>query len=213
MGEGPVKSDANPNDALRDRILKFAAERKQQQERFEVDDGFCRSMIPYVVPLLKKHVPSPDWDIRESSKVDDMAHAIDLILVMHDQGHFPTRTVALRMRRFQYLARYADEFTIRSRIPDGRTELAKILQGWGDYIFYGFAAENDKGIAAWLIGDLDVFRSWHRKYTAEHLGVFPGVEKQNVVSPARFTAYKVRELPHEFIVARAKYHSTERLDW
>ena len=46
--------------------------------------------------------------------------------------------IACRIRKHEYLSRYADEFTLRCSRPSGaETEIDKLLSGWGDYLFYG----------------------------------------------------------------------------
>ncbi len=73
-------------------------------------------------------------------------------------------TVACRVRRpaNDYLHKYGWQFTIRCQRDSGaKTELAKITEGWGDWMFYGFAASNDpaNGFARWSIIDLSAWRA------------------------------------------------------
>ncbi len=43
-------------------------------------------------------------------------------------------------RRHGYAARYPHQFTIRAKLPTGaETELSKIVNGHGDWMFYGYA--------------------------------------------------------------------------
>jgi hypothetical protein len=68
--------------------------------------------------------------------------------------------IACRVRHVDYWKRYPDQFTIRSRRDSGaKTELAKILDGHGDWMFYGFHDEGDT-IRQWYLIDLHAFR-WH----------------------------------------------------
>jgi hypothetical protein len=91
----------------------------------------------------------------------DVQRATDLV-VMRAQ-HLD---VAVRIRRYKYLAQYADQFTIRkSRDTGTKTELEKIMDGFADWFFYGFAAEKGAGLAAWVLVDLDLLRSeWGRRH-------------------------------------------------
>jgi hypothetical protein len=67
--------------------------------------------------------------------------------------------IACRMRKPAYLVKYGNEFTIRTGRPTGtKTELAKILEGFGDRFFYGFAHPTGVAIARWCLLDLDMFR-------------------------------------------------------
>lgn len=68
--------------------------------------------------------------------------------------------VAARVRRHGYAERYPNEFTIRCRIPSGgKTELSKIVEGKGDWMFYGHADAANTNIAAWWLIDLRAFRA------------------------------------------------------
>ncbi len=67
--------------------------------------------------------------------------------------------IAVRIRESDYVKKYKYEFTLRSHLPSGTTtELEKIVNGWGDWMFYGFQSENFNVDPWWLI-DLDAFRA------------------------------------------------------
>lgn len=110
--------------------------------------------------------------------------------------------IACRIRRFQYLQLYPDEFTLRCSVPSGRdTEIDKLLDGWGNLLFYGFANADETDLAAWFIGDLAVFRTWtawHRR----QFGRWPGQLRDNR-DGTRFMAFCVSEIDPAFIVARS----------
>lgn len=68
---------------------------------------------------------------------DDVKRATDLIVITRRDVRF-----ACRVRRHIHLEPYGHQFTIRASRPTGaKTELEKILAGWGDYLIYGFAPE------------------------------------------------------------------------
>ncbi|MEM9432221.1 MAG: hypothetical protein AAGA32_22595, partial [Pseudomonadota bacterium] len=68
--------------------------------------------------------------------------------------------IAARIRRHGYAARFPYDFTIRSRLPSGaETELAKIVDGKGDWLFYGHASASGTGLDAWWLIDLRAFRA------------------------------------------------------
>lgn len=68
-----------------------------------------------------------------------------------------------RVRKFNDL-KYSDEIVIRCKVASGNeTEFDKIIAGWGDYIFYGFANETETGLCKWIIGDLKKFRTYVHK--------------------------------------------------
>jgi hypothetical protein len=109
--------------------------------------------------------------------------------------------VACRVRRFHYLHRYRDQFTLRASRPSGvPTDIHKVLSGWGDNYFYGFAKQDDTGLAAWLLGSLNVFRLWHDQQLAQTEQP-PGTLIPND-DGTTFRAYSIDQLPPEFIVSR-----------
>lgn len=134
--------------------------------------------------------------ISEASFEDDATRNTDLVLKID-----ATR-IAVRLRRAKDI-RYADEFTLRSYRPSGVvTELTKVVSGWGDYNFYGFVG--DRGLIAWLLGDLSVFRLWHqRQLWGSDQRVMPGVEIPNP-DGTKFRAYRIDDLPDEFVIARER---------
>jgi hypothetical protein len=65
--------------------------------------------------------------------------------------------VAVRLRRDGYAQRFADQFTIRyHRASGAKTELDKIIEGFGDWMFYGHT--DSTGLSAWMLVDLAVLR-------------------------------------------------------
>jgi hypothetical protein len=101
--------------------------------------------------------------------------------------------IACRVRRGRYLRQYREQFTIRASRPQGQqTELAKILDGFGDYLLYGFG-QDDWRFAPWTLASLDVFRRYYR----------PGMgqARDNGDRSSSFLAFRWDELPGDFIVA------------
>lgn len=137
---------------------------------------------------------------------EDAQRATDLIVLRLDAVR-----IACRVRRHEYLERYEGEFTIRSSRPSGAdTELGKIIEGWGDYMLYAFAGLDGR-LAAWLLGDLHVFRRWHaRQLVSLPAGGTPGLRVPNR-DGTWFTAFTLADLPSEFIVARAHAPLTPRV--
>lgn len=162
---------------------------------FERDFDWQRALIPAVKRVLAQYL------IAEAPFEEDARHNTDLIVLKLD-----TVRVACRLRRIEYAARYPDEFTIRSSRPRGtETELSKVLSGWGDYIFYGFAGAEPGQLAGWLLGDLKAFRIWHHRTLAIlPAGQAPGVEQRNGDGSSTFRAYRIDDLPAEFVVARKR---------
>lgn len=134
--------------------------------------------------------------IAEAPFEDDARHGTDLIVLTLE-----AKRIAVRLRHADQ-ARYAGEFTLRSSRPSGvKTELAKVVEGWGDYLFYGFEDADDPfGLSRWLLGDLKVFRLWF----SEELGSQKRrwVVKDNADGSSSFHAFRVCDLPGEFVIAR-----------
>ncbi len=84
----------------------------------------------------------------------DQREATDLIVLRARD-----MTIGVRMRRPGYAGRYPGQFTIRAHRDSGaETELRKIVNGWGDWLFYGHAGENAE-IPEWLLVDLHALRA------------------------------------------------------
>lgn len=128
---------------------------------------------------------------------EDVSRNTDLIVLKFE----PVR-IACRVRRYEYFLRYPDEFTIRTYRPSGtKTELQKIIEGWGDYYFYGFSDKDEEKLIKWYLLDLHVFRSWFVKELYQNKGLIPGIKKSNIDNSSDFLAFKFNWFPKEFIVA------------
>lgn len=111
--------------------------------------------------------------------------------------------VACRIRRFNQYEKYGEQFTIRADRPSGaKCEFEKLLEGWGDYFFYGFSNEAEDGLHAWFIADLKPFRTFVNKHLIRNGGKLPGVKLPNRDDSSQFYAYWIHQLPASFIVAR-----------
>lgn len=127
--------------------------------------------------------------IAEPPVEEDAEHNTDLIVLRLDAVR-----IACRVRKYQYIARYGDQFTIRRARPNGaKTELSKIIEGWGDYLFYGFSDAEETGIERYVLGDLKAFRLWYVRRL--YAGVKPGQRRENNDSSSNFLAFTVGEIP------------------
>jgi hypothetical protein len=156
---------------------------------YDRDFAWQRAYVPEMKRILGEHL------IGEAPMYEDRNQNTDLVLEL---GRV---RVACRVRRHRDLARFGAEFTIRSKRPAGtRTELHKVIQGWGDYILYGFAAAEGATFAQWLLGDLGHFRIWHSYEMARRHGELPGTLVQNR-DGTEGRAYRIQDLPPEFVAA------------
>jgi hypothetical protein len=152
------------------------------------DKEFSDWFLPEVKAILGLHL------IGEAPQVEDQEHNTDLIIIEMK----PLR-IACRIRSYQYFARYPDEFTIRASRPDGtKTELAKVIEGWGDRSFYGFASSFEQYLEQWYLADLNVFRRELQK------GEVPSKLQRNDDGSSTFRAYRWTDFPPDFIVAQGQ---------
>lgn len=68
--------------------------------------------------------------------------------------------IAARVRRPGFAERYPFQFTLRASQPSGaETELSKMINGWGDWLFYGHSTDDERAISLFWILDLNAFRA------------------------------------------------------
>ena len=111
--------------------------------------------------------------------------------------------IGCRVRKYKYLRQYGSEFTIRAGRPSGvKTELTKIIEGWGDYFFYGFSDPTEAFLTKWALADLKHFRVWYmRQLATASPGQLPGIQQSNHDRSSNFAAFRWEEFPAEFVKA------------
>jgi hypothetical protein len=115
---------------------------------YRTDRDWSDLMIPQIKQIVGPHL------IQESNLEADIQQATDLMILSGRDIR-----IAARVRRPGYLPRFKYDFTIRSRRESGaETEFSKIIEGWGDWLFYGHAEQNSWISVYWII-DLRVFRA------------------------------------------------------
>lgn len=158
---------------------------------FSTDFRWQARFMPEVTAVLARHL------IVEAPYEEDAFRNTDLMVL----GANSLR-VACRIRKHKYFASYGDEFTLRCGRPSGvKTELVKVIEGWGDYLFYGFSSPDEQSLAGWFLGDLAVFRLWHSRALRDHCT--PGRSRVNG-DQTQFQVYRLGDLPSEFVVDRAE---------
>lgn len=161
---------------------------------FFTDKKWSDRFIPDMQRIVGEHLigPAPDDE--------DMKRNTDLIVLRLD----PIR-IACRIRKHGYYDSFGDEFTIRISRPSGtKTEFAKLIEGYGDYILYGFADKGETKIHAWILGDLRVFRLTFQEMSWKGKPI--GTAQKNKDGSSDFMAFKISDFPDDFIVAQ---HSPE----
>lgn len=93
-------------------------------------------------------------------------------------------------RHFPAWPNCCNEFTIRATRPTGtKTELEKIFDGFGNFLFYGFGGKDGR-LVYWTVANLDIFRRVHK------FGRLQG----NHDGSSEFYIYRWIDFPNEFIV-------------
>lgn len=160
-------------------------------ECWQVDKRWSDRFLPHIKRILGEVL------ICEPPIEEDQERNTDLIVLKMDSVR-----VGCRIRRKEYAEKYPDEFTIRFGRPSGvKTELSKIVEGWGDYFFYGFEGDGDL-LSVWGLGNLNVFRLWFNREIVKNKGVLPGIFKKNFDGSSDFLVFKWAELPVDFVVKR-----------
>lgn len=122
--------------------------------------------------------------IGEANEEEDQKHNTDLIVLCIESIR-----VGCRVRKAYYLDKWPNDFTIRCARPSGTpTELEKMLDGWGDYFFYGFADEQEKNITAWRVITLERLRAYIAWYLKTN-GTMPGLVQENRDSSSSFRSF------------------------
>jgi len=107
--------------------------------------------------------------------------------------------IGVRLRRYQYYknVKYRNQFTIRWSRPSGvKTEIHKIMDGYVDYILYGFINECEEKIIKYFIGDLEVFRNTE----AKPVSILP-----NHPHDSDLAVFNVFQFPVSFILKSYEY--------
>ena len=155
------------------------------QDRRKWSDGF----IPEICYIVGARLLVP------ASMYEDCNHATDLMV-------FKARDmrIAARVRRRSWMT-YVDEFTMRCVTDNGNgSELTKIINGWGDWFFYGFAADDENpsvGFTRWSIFDLDVFRAT----LIRNRELLVRGNMLNNDGGSSFFAFKIIDFPSDLVVA------------
>lgn len=154
------------------------------------DKRWSDKFLPEIKMILGLHL------IGEPPIEEDCERNTDLIVLKMDAVR-----IACRIRRYEYFSKYPNEITIRSSRPSGiKTELTKILEGWGDYFFYGFSDESETRLISWKLCRLTAFRIWFQRQSYINKGDIPGMGKNNSDNSSAFLAFKANTIP-DFIMA------------
>jgi len=118
----------------------------------------------------------------------DMKENTDLMVLDVD-----VKKIACRIRRPGFLS-FRNEFTIRSKAGGPKTEIDKIKEGFGDWLFYGHAGQAPGHVLTWMIIDLDFFRTCLKD----------GMEGREIANHdgTKFMVFNVRNFPKSLVIKR-----------
>lgn len=158
------------------------------------DKGWSDQFMPDIKAVLGQHL------LGEASREDDTKHATDLVVLQ-----MKDLRIAVRMRRRRYAEnqRYIEQFTIRTERRSGaNTELGKIIEGWGDYMFYGFEGDQDGRLGVWHLIDLKKFRLGYMRLLSKcERDVLPGEQIRNADGGSAGCAFAYDLFEPELVVA------------
>lgn len=155
---------------------------------FEYHREFELRWRPRVVEIIEGF--GLEWKCRFASDHEDRNEATDLVLVHSN------KRVMSRVRRRNYIVFGPYQLTIR------KTELPKVMSGFGDLMFYGAVdAKIDGGddIVHWWLLNMDAFREGVLS------GIGPIETKSNTDGSGPFYAYDIRDWK-----TKAKLHFVQR---
>jgi hypothetical protein len=141
------------------------------------------------LPEIKRNLG--EFLIGEPDPTEDQERNTDLIILKLDSVR-----IACRIRRYDYFIKYPNDFTVRSGRPSGaKSELTKIIEGWGDYLFYGFCNPTETELIAWRLLSLNVFRLWYNRELGKMDAVsYPGKRMLNGDHSSSFHSFKVTQV-------------------
>lgn len=129
----------------------------------------------------------------------DRNNATDLVLLTARD-----LKIACRIRRPVSNLAYLSQFTIRGHRRSGaKSEMDKIIDGWADWMFYGFAAAGAApDLAHWYLIDLTAFRA----HLIRNLDTLSWGESENSSDGTSFYWFDVNSFPQlpGLLIARSQ---------
>lgn len=165
------------------------------KETYEKQRKFGDSFMSEVSALLGQALIMPAPQIEDSERNTDL-----IVLGMN------AVRIGCRIRQPKYLNDYGTQFTIRAKSQNGgKTEITKIIEGWGDYMFYGFASRCNTKLDRWTIIKLNDFRIWFMREMKNLNGKTPGIHQKNGKKGNKdnteFLAFDLCDMPEEIVLA------------
>lgn len=163
---------------------------------YEADRVYGERFVPLVRVMAGPHLlqPSP-FEV-------DAKQAADLVVLRAD-----ALTLGVRIRRPGYAERYPFDFTIRSKRDTGsETELAKVCNGWMDWMFYGHGdgGDGDPQLYRWMLIDMSVWRREGIRHGWKSLRDKGLLREKSNGDGTHFVACDVRRWPADLLVAASE---------
>lgn len=153
-------------------------EKKQWQRDKAASDIYISEIKHILVDIPELHIIDIGTDQEDKEENTDLK-----VLLSKDLR------IGVRVRTWGF-HKYAAQFTIRScRYSGIKTEHAKIMEGWGNYFFYGFG--DGQKILYWTFADLDIFR----------VANVEGTQYKNDDGSSEFLVYRWDQFPSNFRIA------------
>lgn len=163
------------------------------------DFAWSNRFIPAIKRIVGPHLLEP------APMEKDEQQATDLVVIQAKN-----LSIACRVRRPGYAERYPYEFTIRNKRDSGtKTELDKLIDGFGDWMFYGHSNADEDDVCRWMLLNLDVWRSALIRRDHRNNLVF---SRQNNGDGTHFVAFDVRSFPVAPPLIIATSHQVLTLD-
>jgi len=127
----------------------------EQPQTFSQGFAFAELHMPAVRRELGELPMKLFMDIEKAEAKQDMEEATDLILSVSGGD------IAVRIRRKKFWERgviYGLDFSVRAVCRGHLTEIDKLIDGFGDWYFYGYSSDDKGEIAEWWLLDLDKVR-------------------------------------------------------
>lgn len=138
----------------------LVAETNRPAKSWRLDKAWSDRFVPEIKRIVGPYL------LEESDIYRDQLENTDLIIL-----NARDKTIACRVRRHGYLASFPNQFTIRLHRESGaKTEMEKIMDGLGDWMFYGHSNVSEDGFDAWWIINLDSLRSHMIREKYEQFG-------------------------------------------
>lgn len=150
------------------------------------------AFLPAIRRIIADHV------IVDATEAQDHFEATDMVVLHTAAGRY-----AIRTRSAGSDKQYAFDFTIRSwHRTVQKTEIHKILEGWGDRFFYGHQGHDGVSIVKWWLIDLHSFRDQMNRSGGRCGHISGGVfERLNTDRETKLRVFNLQYFEPSIIVA------------